>query len=379
MKRTIFSAAAAFLLAMMACAGSNDSNKDAQDYEPQDTVVPDRHLTLLVAGDLMQHGPQINAARRTDGTYDYSDCFAHVKQEISAADIAIANFEVTLGGPPYQGYPCFSAPDEYLQAALDAGFDVLMTGNNHCLDKGKRGLERTIAMMDSLGVPHLGTYVDAEARAASYPLLVEKNGFRIVLLNFTYATNGLRVSQPNHVNYIDTVEIAADIAKAKSMQPDIIIALPHWGIEYAMTPNRPDIALVDWLLQKGVDHVVGGHPHVLQPFEWRDRDAANGGHLVAYSLGNFISNQMKPNTGIGAMVRMSFTKSGDDVHLDTCNYALTWCSRPAVSGKHNYRIVPVATSDSLLNAADRTRRDTDARTARNIFARYNKDIEEYSF
>lgn len=368
----------AFLLALVTCAVGSDRQKISSD-EQQGMAILDQHVTLLVVGDLMQHGPQINAAHRSDGTYDYSDCFAHVRQEISAADLAIANFEVTLGGPPYQGYPYFSAPDEYLQAALDAGFDVLMTGNNHCLDKGKRGLERTVAMMDLLGVPHLGTYVDYAAREASYPLLVEKNGFRIVLLNFTYGTNGLHVTNPNYVNYIDTVEIAADIAKAKTMKPDIIIALPHWGIEYAMIPNPSDVLLVDWLIAQGVDHIIGGHPHVLQPFEWRDRDAANGGHVVAYSLGNFISNQMKPNTGIGAIVKMAFTKSGDDVYLDTCNYALTWCSRPAVSGKSNYRIVPVVTSDSLLNAADRTRRDTDARTARRIFERYNKNIEEYSF
>ena len=327
----------------------------------------------------MQHMPQINAAKRPNGTYDYTDCFAHVKQEIGSADIAIVNFETTLGGPPYKGYPCFSAPDEYLRAIIDAGFDVLTTGNNHCLDTGKKGLERTIMMMDSLHIPHLGTYVDSTARQASYPLLVEKNGFRIALLNFTYATNGLVRQKPNHVNYIDTVEIAADIEKAKSMQPDIIIAIPHWGIEYAMTPDAPDVKLANWLLEKGVDHVIGGHPHVLQPFEWREPEAENGGHIVAYSLGNFISNQNKPNTGIGSMVKLQFTKSKEKVVLDSCAYTLTWCSRPAISGKKNYRVVPVATSDSLLNATDRTRRDNDARTARRIFDRYNKNIKEYTF
>ena len=181
------------------------------------------------------------------------------------------------------------------------------------------------------------------------------------------------------MNYIDTVEIAADIEKAKSMEPDIIIAIPHWGIEYAMTPNAPDVKLTDWLLEKGVDHVIGGHPHVLQPFEWRNTDAENGGNIVAYSLGNFISNQNKPNTGIGGMVKLQFSKCKDQVVLDSCAYTLTWCSRPAISGKRNYRIVPVANSDSLLNATDRTRRDTDARTARRIFDRYNKNIKEYTF
>ena len=108
-----------------------------------------KRITLLFVGDLMQHQAQIDAARTPDGKYDYSSCFALVKEQISHADIAIGNLEVTLGGKPYRGYPTFSAPDEYLQAIKDAGFDVLLTANNHCLDRGKKGLERTIAQIDS--------------------------------------------------------------------------------------------------------------------------------------------------------------------------------------------------------------------------------------
>ena len=95
-------------------------------------------ISLLFVGDLMQHQAQIDAARQGDG-YNYNDCFRHVKKEISEADMAIGNLEVTLGGKPYRGYPAFSAPDEYLHAIKEAGFDVLLTANNHCLDKGKLG------------------------------------------------------------------------------------------------------------------------------------------------------------------------------------------------------------------------------------------------
>ena len=379
MKKNFLYLSFALLFTALSCSGRSSYRQPENTSEKPEEDTTVYRVTLLVAGDIMQHMPQINAAKRPNGTYDYKDCFAHVKGEIQSADIAIVNFETTLGGPPYKGYPCFSAPDEYLKAIIDAGFDVLTTGNNHCLDTRRKGLERTIMMMDSLHIPHLGTYVESTARQASYPLLVEKNGFRIALLNFTYATNGLVREKPNHVNYIDTVEIAADIEKAKSMHPDIIIAIPHWGIEYAMTPNAPDVKLADWLLQKGVDHVIGGHPHVLQPFEWREPESENGGHVVAYSLGNFISNQSKPNTGIGSMIKLQFSKRQEKVVLDSCAYTLTWCSRPAVSGKKNYRVVPVVTSDTLLNATDRTRRDNDARTARRIFDRYNKNIKEYTF
>lgn len=144
---------------------------------PKDSIITSR-LTLLFAGDLMQHQAQINAARTSTG-YDYSDCFKFVKEEINRADIAIANLEVTLGGKPYRGYPAFSAPDEYLFAIRDAGFDVLITANNHCLDKGKKGLERTLLMLDSLQIPHAGTYVNTESREQQYPLLLEKTAFAL--------------------------------------------------------------------------------------------------------------------------------------------------------------------------------------------------------
>ena len=108
-----------------------------------------KRITLFFAGDLMQHQAQIDSAYN-EGTYDYSDCFSAVKPLVSKADIAIANLEVTLGGKPYRGYPAFSAPDAFLYAIKECGFDILLTANNHCLDRGKKGLDRTLSMLDSL-------------------------------------------------------------------------------------------------------------------------------------------------------------------------------------------------------------------------------------
>ena len=105
------------------------------------TLSSQERITLLFVGDLMQHQAQIDAAHVSEGKYDYSSCFSLIKEQISQADLAIGNLEVTLGGRPYRGYPMFSAPDEYLQAIKDAGFDILLTANNHCLDRGKKGME----------------------------------------------------------------------------------------------------------------------------------------------------------------------------------------------------------------------------------------------
>ena len=204
--------------------------------ESTDTIPPAK-ITLLFVGDLMQHKAQLDAARTDKGTYDYSPCFSLVKEQISGADIAIGNLEVPIGGKPYSGYPAFCAPDEYLYAIKEAGFNVLLTANNHCLDRGKKGLERTILMLDSLRIPYTGTYRNEEKRRQRYPLLIHKNGFRIALLNYTYDTNGVKPSSPNIVNYIDKKIMLQDIDTARTWQPDVIIACMHWGNEYQSLPT----------------------------------------------------------------------------------------------------------------------------------------------
>ncbi len=363
-----------FLLLAIGCTGNAKTSGTAPDNDTNAVDTTTHRVTLLFAGDLMQHDGQIKAARMSDGTYNYDDVFKRVKPEISEADIAIGNFEVTLGGPPYKGYPQFCAPDEYLNAAIDAGFDVLLTSNNHCVDTRERGLRRTIDMMDSLGVKHLGTYKNAAEREKYYPFFMEYDGIRICLLNFTYGTNGIPVPAPFVVNMMDTTEIAADLKIAKSLNPDVIIAFPHWGIEYVQQPNREQRRLVDWMLRNGVDHVIGGHPHVIQPFEVVKQNGKD--HLVVYSLGNYVSNMTKINTDGGAMVRMTLTKRGDKTEMTDCDYSLVFVSRPATSGKKNFRIFPVKYPDDELNANDRNLRTRFINSTRNLLGKYNKGIKE---
>lgn len=363
-----------FLGLTLSCTGKNGAGKLVTPTTVEDTTT--HEVTLLFAGDLMQHGPQIRAAKTATG-YDYTDVFARVKPEISKADLAIANFEVTLAGEPYRGYPQFSAPDDYLRAAIDAGFDIFTTANNHCCDTHAKGLGRTIKMMDSLKVHHLGTYVNAQAREAQYPFMIEKNGIKICLLSVTYATNGIPVPSPYVVNMIDTVQIAKDIQKAKAQKPDVIIALPHWGIEYAQVPSKEQTSLVDWMLAHGIDHVIGGHPHVIQPFEVREYK--KGKHLVVYSLGNYVSNQSKPNTDGGAMVRMTIQKRAGETQMKDCGYTLHWVSRPVVSGRKNYRIYPIGYPTDDMNSQEKSLRQRFVDLTNKLFEKYNKGIKEYVY
>ena len=394
MKNSVWLVGLFLLVATLSCNRSNYSNLQKTDYvaeSVQEAVAEDitetapelvtepheYHLSILIAGDFMQHGPQIKAALQSDSSYNYDECFARVIPVIEDADVAIGNLEVTLGGKPYAGYPQFRAPDEYLQAIVDAGIDIILTANNHCLDSGKHGLERTIMMMDSVGVPHVGTYLDSMDRAINYPYLFEQNGIRVAILNFTYGTNGLKVEKPNIVNMMDTLVIAGDLVKAQSMNPDIIIALPHWGIEYQTLPSKEQRKMANWLIDKGVDHVVGGHPHVAQPMELLN----DGQNFVAYSLGNVISNQSMPNTYGGYMVRLDFVKNDSLTMLSDCAYIPYWVSRPHDNDfKHNYRLLPLDEPDSLLTAKERQQRDTISQAMRTLFEKYNVgNIKEIGF
>lgn len=361
------------VLTTSACYCGNSNNNPADD-ETASEEPSEVRFSLLIAGDLMQHMPQIKAALQSDGSYNYDECFAGIRDEVENADVAIANFETTLAGPPYSGFPQFSAPDDFLRGVINAGFDILLTANNHCVDTRKKGLERTLKMMDSLRVEHLGTYRNKAEREKNYPYLMEKDGLRIVLLNFTYGTNGLPVPTPCHVNLMDTTEIAADLKKAKAMNPDVIIALPHWGTEYQTLPSSAQKKMAKWLMDHGVDHIIGGHPHVAQPIELlNDRQ-----NVIAWSMGNVVSNQSKPNTYGGYMVRLEFAKYDSTTVLIDHDYSLYWVSRPTDNGRrHNYRILPIDYPDSLLTTTEKSLRSAIRKSMRQLMKEHGKgEIKE---
>jgi len=353
------------LLSSLLFVGCNDASaiKNVFSTGPDSVeVAPDTITsTVLFVGDLMQHGTQFRAALACGGgkEYDYSECFKFVKPSISEATIAIGNLEVTLGGEPYSGYPCFSAPDEYLYAIKDAGFDVVTTANNHCCDRRKAGLERTIEVLNKASVPSCGTYVDSLDRAKRYPLIVDAGGIKVCLLTYTYDTNGLPVNAPNIVNLIDKDMMAKDIKKAKSMNPDVIIASMHWGIENVTTEGPEQRELAQWLIDQGVDHVIGGHPHMIQP-STRIKDAKGKEHYVVYSLGNYISNMLKPDNKIGLTVTLKLQKVTNNGKSETklidVKEEKSFCAVPAISGVGNYRVIPATTPDSLITPAERAAR-----------------------
>lgn len=344
----------------------------------QHFVSPISRIDILFAGDLMQHESQLNAAKQNNGTYSYSPCYNHIREEVSMADIAIANLETTIGSTRYGGYPSFCAPDSFLYAAKGAGFDVLLFANNHCLDRGKRGAEHTLNMMDSLGIRHCGVYRDSIDRNKRYPLMLQKNGFRIALLNYTYGTNGIVSTPPMIVNYIDKDVMKKDIAKAKAMHPDAIIACMHWGEEYISLPPTHIKQLAQWLIDEGVDHVIGGHPHVLQPMLTQKNKEYPKQHAIVYSLGNLISGMYARGRDGGALAKLQLKKFCGITKLEKLQYTLTWVARPNRDNVENFIILPAATPPFLPNSGSRHKLDEFVTDSRMLFKKYNSDnIEEY--
>lgn len=341
-------------------------------------------VTLLFVGDAMMHQSQIDQARDGSG-FDFSRYFSAIREEIGRADLAVVNLEVPLAGAPYSGYPVFSSPDAFAVALKDAGFNVFLLANNHCLDKTTRGLKRTLAVMDTLGIRYAGAYTGPQARALNYPLLLSRNGFRIAMLNYTYGTNGFTVQPPYIVNYIDKKQMAADIEEAKRMKPDIIVANIHWGEEYKLLPSSGQKELAGWLFDQGVEIIIGNHPHVVQPMEMRRDVTGRPTGLVVYSLGNFVSNMSIPYTAGGGLVRVRIVRDPDSgrAQIASAAYSLLYTHRgKRAGGKVSYEVVPAS---AWYDSADKdTVPDIDklrkyVKDVRTLLDKHNSGVKEYIF
>jgi hypothetical protein len=301
-------------------------------------------LRLVFTGDIMGHDTQIASALATgEPGYDYRPCFQYLAPYLARADMVIGNLEVTLAGPPFKGYPQFSSPDELATALKGAGFDILLTANNHALDRGRDGFERTLRQLDSMGILHTGTFADARSRALHYPLVVEKNGIRIALLNYTYGTNGLKVESPSVINRIDRELIREDLRKAASALPDLIIVAMHWGEEYQRTENETQRELAAFLFGNGADVIIGSHPHVVQPIRGEAR-----GNLVAFSVGNLISNQRDRYRDGGIAVELELVKSGERTEIEGHAFLPLWVYKPETEKGTLFTLVPAAADPATL-------------------------------
>lgn len=309
-------------------------------------------MIINAVGDIMVHDSQIKSAKRKDGTYNFDNVFSEIKPYIEMPDFTIGNLETTISPPEkgYSGYPAFRSPSQLLEALKFAGFDVLTTANNHCLDGGESGAIYTLDELDKYGFLHTGTARSNEER--NRVLILEKNDIRVAILAYTYGTNSrekLALSDRLSctVNFSnDKDSLINDIQAAKNADVHKIILCMHWGTENQRTPDKDQKALADELFSMGVDIILGSHPHVLQPIERKKITAEDGEEkevLLVYSLGNFISNQQSKYKDSGIILSINIVRNEENgkVEIKDIYYIPTWVHKYIYSNKTEYRILPV--------------------------------------
>ena len=310
-KFTYIVAVALLALALSSCGGNHRVAQCEESVTDSVELGPKR-MRLLFAGDIMCHLPQVESAQCEDGTLDFRPSFEGVKSYFDQADLAIVNLETTISpNSQHSGYPRFASPTEFADALAWLGADVALLANNHCCDKGAKGIRSTVAKLDTLGIAHTGAFYSKEDYEQNNILRLEHNGIKLSLINYTYGTNGIPTPKSCIVNLIDTVRIANDLAIALD-GADCVVACMHWGYEYQRKPAPSQRQLAKFLHRHGVDIVVGSHPHVIQPY------TATEEQITIYSLGNFISNQQDRHTDGGLLAEIEIEKVNDSL----CTYSL---------------------------------------------------------
>ena len=360
--------------------------------EPPTTEPPEpEHVvsraTIGATGDLLMHQPVFDSARQSDGSYNFDYLFKYLKEYSMAADISVANLETTLAGGAsgYSGYPLFNCPDEIVDGARNAGFNLLLTSNNHSYDRGEAGFYRTIETIRSKGVECLGTTLNAEEPKYS---VRDVNGIRLGLISYTYegrpaenaaagrvylnglmmhqgAENVVNTFQPNNPEPFYN-EISGYLAEMRAQGAEAIVLFIHWGVEYTTTPVGHQYQMAQRLCDMGIDVIVGGHPHVVEPVELLTSTVDPDHKTVClYSMGNAVSNQRSNvmqsqpsgHTEDGVWFTMTFCKYSDGtVYLEDVDLIPTWVDLRTTNGRYYY-ILPLDGSrmdswQSLLELSD---------------------------
>lgn len=299
---------------------------------------PTPEYTIIMVGDVLLHTPVEESCLQEDGSYDYDSLFAQTMDEIQAADLALVNQEVIIGGADLgiSGYPCFNADFSLCDSLVETGFDVICHATNHAMDKGRAGLvscaEYWKNKYPQIAVLGIHDTVDTSTSCGADPVILELPDMRIAVLNYTYGTNGISLpaDMPYAVDLLDEEQVAADIQRAEELA-DFTIVCPHWGTEYRLTPDASQEKWTKLFAENGADLVLGTHPHVIEPIEWVTDPESGNEMLVYYSLGNFVNWTSGTGVGVanrmvGGMAEVTITRN-DDGEVEIADYGV----RPLVS------------------------------------------------
>ena len=327
------------------------TNENTTPWQSKVAQEEDITFTLATTGDIMCHNTNfLDAYNSSTKSYDFSYYFTDIKQYLQEADITVGNLETTLSGAKrgYSGYPTFNTPEILAKNLKSAGFNVVSTANNHCMDKGYSGIESTIKFLDEADLAHTGTFKSKKDQETI--LIKNVKGVNIAFLSFTYGTNGIPVPKDKSyaVNLIDKSLIKSQIELAKKENPDLICVSMHWGIEYQTKANKEQEKLADFLFENGVDIILGNHSHVPQQMEKREiklDDGTTKDGFVIYSLGNFMANQNKQYTNDSAILKLEITKHKGEgkITIDKATYTPTYMYKNPSKSTKKFKILDINT------------------------------------
>ena len=325
-----------------------------------------KYIDIVSLGNLIIHQSQINGAKNENG-YDFSPSFQYIKEMVSEADISLGILEGALAGGEPTGYPIFNSPDEVIDSLRDTGIDVVNYANNHIYDYDDEGLQRTIEITKEKGLDVLGVKSTEEEK--NY-LVKEVDGVKIGFASYVFETetiNGYKTINSNPVsinseNLINTFNyndlesfynrIASEISAMKAEGVEFIIASMHWGEEYNTYIEATQNEIEKKLNELGVDIILGGHTHVIQPYEIICNESGDS-TFVIYSQGNSLSNQSEQEIGVaesedGIMIKFTLEKKDGNVSLKEYKIIPTWVYKEEKGdGTYYHKIIPV--EEALAN------------------------------
>ena len=349
---------------------NNDKPIIPKQNEVKEEAPKEYKTNLIMVGDALIHGSVYRDANRLAGYngYDFKPQIKYIKEIVKDYDIAYYNQETILGGTAnglkLNDYPTFNSPQEVGDAMIDAGFNLVSLATNHTVDSGKRAVLNSREYWNKQeNVQAVGSYSSDEEKKALETKVLESNGITYAMLNYTYGTNGMPVSDSYLVNvwptdldlnivssdtkyqaYKETVKKDIEAIRNKV---DVLIVAMHWGVEYTHTPTQYEKDMAKFLADNDVDIIIGTHPHVIQPVEWIDDT------IVFYSLGNFISAQYQ-NQGtcsyykcmVGLMSSLDITKTVDKgkttIKIDNINNNLIYTY---YTGWSKFQVIPFSNSE----------------------------------
>lgn len=344
----------------------------------EDSVIT---ATLCFVGDLMCHSTQFNYAKVDTDSFDFTGVYREVKKYLSKADLTLGNLETVIAGEDkgYSGYPYFNAPDDFVYALKDAGFDLLITANNHALDQGWEGVKRTIEVINENKIHRTGTFTSQEDRDSIR--IFQMNSIKVAILAYSENTNGLPIPKGKGfiINLIDEELIKKDIDKARDKNVDIVLVHLHYGPEYNREPSDYQKEIVKKIIELGADIIIGGHPHVIQPVDFfKTNNTKLDSGFVAYSMGNFISNQRwrYSDAGVILNIQISKNKFTDSIYISEVNYLPTWVFKGQTEKGREYIILlsQIADNDSTYNFLT----DSDRKLMNEAFNDTKEIVNKYS-